>query len=235
MNIKNLVLLSLLTCASFEMNCVTITDLGYAGAMNATAVFKWAKSNPEYAYYALQSGLQFNDAQDSQLKATAKGYIPGSNPVTPPVETGPTEAEKQAAEAAAQAAAHAAAQAEAQRLAAEAAAQAAAEAARRAEEEAARLAAEAEAAKQGQDKKEQEHAGDVAVDAAKHADALKLVQEIANKVNQTPYSGNLKAALVDKAPVSAGTAHRSKTLGRLGKDKVQKDKKSRVKTRYQYA
>ena len=229
MKIKNIVLASLLTFASLQLSANTLQDLGYTGDQNnPTAVFKWAKSDPEKAYYALQSGVKFNPTQESQLKAAAHGYTPGSNPGNPPVETGPTEAEKQAAEAAAKAAEEAARAAEElAKPAAEAAAKAAEDAARAAED-LARKEAEAQAAEQGKDKTEQESAANAAAKAKKTETALRLVQEIAEKVNATPYSGNLRVALTDKAPVT-NAGHRSKTLGKLGKDTTKKYKKTTKK------
>ena len=207
MKIKNIVLVSLLAFASLQLSADTLQVLGYTGDQNnPTAVFKWAKSDPEKAYYALQSGVKFNPTQESQLKAAAHGYTPGSNPGNPPVETGPTEAEKQAAEAAAKAAEEAA----------------------RAAEDLARKEAEAQAAEQGKDKTEQESAANAAAKAKKTETALRLVQEIAEKVNATPYSGNLRVALTDKAPVT-NAGHRSKTLGKLGKDTTKKYKKTTKK------
>jgi len=76
--------------------------------------------------------------------------------------------------------------------------------------------------------------GDTTIPAHQE-EAARLVQEIADKVNATPYAAALKAKLNSSAPVS-GTPHRSKTLGRLGKDTAKKTtKKSRVKTAHKYA
>ncbi len=71
----------------------------------------------------------------------------------------------------------------------------------------------------------------------KDRQALQLIQEIAAKVNSTPYSGNLKAALDGKAPVQVSTAKRTHVLGKLGKDNVKKGKavKRAKKAAYRYA
>ena len=231
MNIKNIVLASLLALASLEIQA-SLSDLGYAGAMNSTSVFKWAKSDPAKAYAALHSGLNFNDTQLAQLHATAKGYVPGST--TPPVDTGKTPAEIAAEKAEAdrleREAERQAAEAKAAEQAAERAAQAAADAAAKAAKEAADAAAAdaaAAAGKAGEDKAAQDAAAQAAAEAANQSEALQLVQDIATKVNATPYSGNLKAALDNKAPLATRSAHRSVTLGRLGKDTVKKNTKAK--------
>lgn len=305
MNIKNIVLASLLALASLQLNATTLSDLGYTGPMIAANVYGWAKFDPAKAYAALHSGLNFNDAQERILTAAAKGYVPGSTPVTPPVETGPTQAEKDAAaEAAAQKesdlkaaitaadtakkqAAHHASEAlrhknDAVRLAGEskkAEAQAAATSAQneagkaKTEADKANTAATSSATSSGYNvvamndataantsatnAQTYATAAQTAVDnipapvqppvdtnpgsgnttptGTQHAEAIRLIDEIADKVNKTPYAGNLRTKLNNTAPVS-GAAHRSKTLGRLGKDKVNKTyKKARVKTAYKDA
>ena len=267
MNIKNLVLLSLLTFASLEIKSASLESLGYAGEINTGAVYQWVtkggaeKAARAYAAINHTPDIAFSDNQERQLTALADGYKQGSIPaekVKTPEEIAAevkaaedkAAAELKAAEdkAAAEKAAEnkavqdaeAADKAEADRLEkeaerqaaeAEAAEKAAANATKAALEaeakalreaaEAAAAAAAAEAAKAGEDKAAQEAAAKAAAAVSNKDAALQLVKDIATKVNATGYSGNLKDALHNTAPVSAD-AHRSKTLGRLGKDKVKK-------------
>ena len=88
MKIKNIVLVSLLAFASLQLSADTLQVLGYTGDQNnPTAVFKWAKSDPEKAYYALQSGVRFNPTQKSQLQEQANEYTPGAAPAATPRPT----------------------------------------------------------------------------------------------------------------------------------------------------